>query len=364
MNILDDTYTLKPSEASPRVSEELARTLTQPGRPSDEARAVILPDLFIDCLVPLDGWRGFNDGADRLINQGGGNLITPHQRLQLGGNAANTAQTLAGLGVHTTLIASTTPVGEALFDQATDGLPATLHAIDTQRDPSTTVALELEDEGANVMLSNPGPLARFGPKDLDPKAWALIEDADIVAITNWSQTLEHGTELLAEVLPRAKRAGATTFLDTGDPAHRGDDVHDLLQEPSLQDHLDVWGMNEHEARIFGAALTQGHPDDIDEHEAARALDEHVRARIDVHTATEAFSMNENEHDHAETFPIDPLHLTGAGDAWNAGALLGALLGLDGAQRLSLANAVAALTIAYPDQAPPTAKALARFLQGP
>ncbi len=341
--------------------DDLARTLESPNNIPNDAHAVILPDLFIDCLVPLKNRSTFEDGMDRLIHQGGGNLITSQQRLNLGGNAANTAQALAGLGVPTTLIAATNPIGEALFTQATQELPATIHTINTKT-ASTTVALELASEEANVMLSNPGPLARIGPKDLDEDAWDLIATANLLAITNWSQTLHHGTDLLQEVLPYAKQAGTFTFLDTGDPAHRGDHAHELLNEPSVQNDLDAWGMNEHEARTFAAALSNENPDAIDEHDAARTLDDHVQARIDVHTASEAFSMNANEHVRSPTFTITPRHLTGAGDAWNAGNLLGTLLNLEPPARLTLANAVAALTIARPEQSPPSMEDIAHFLQ--
>lgn len=344
------------------MPRDLAKTLTSHDLALNEAHAVVLPDLFIDCLVPLEDRAGFAKGMDRIVRQGGGNLITPNQRLHLGGNAANTAKTLAALGVPTTLIAATNPTGETLFEQATDGLPITLHTLHTTQDPSTTVALELDTEDANVMLSNPGPLASLGPGDLDETAWDLIENADVAAITNWSQTIAYGTELLAHVLPRAKRAGAATFLDTGDPSHRGADVHDLLHEPSLQRHLDAWAMNDHEARTFASALTGEPREGLDEHDAARALDEHVHARIDVHTATEAFSRNEGDNARAETFPIIPAHLTGAGDAWNAGTILGMLLDLPAPERLTLANAAAAFTITRPRHAPPSLADIAGFLE--
>lgn len=340
---------------------ELADTLEARGDALGQTRAVVLPDLYVDHLVPLEDRARLADGVDRLIAQGGGNVITGAQQLKLGGNAANTAQALAGLGVPTILIAPTDRIGQALFEDATDGLPAGTDALLPAERPSCTVAIELEAEDANVMLSHPGPLATFGPSDLDEHAWGCIEQADVLAVTNWAQTLDHGTDLLDRVLPRAQAAGAFTFLDTGDPAHRGSDVQALLSVPGPLDALEAWGMNEHEARWFAGRLTNRDPHAIELEEAARALDQRVPARIDVHTAEVAFSVADGQLTEAGTFPVVPRYLTGAGDTWNAGNLAAGLLDLEGAQRLALANAVAALTISQPDQAPIGLDRAARFL---
>lgn len=346
------------------MPSELAAKLNARRDALGQTRAVVLPDLYVDHLVPIEGRQRLRDGMDRLIRQGGGNMITQRHRIQLGGNAANTACALAGLGVPTTLIAPTNRLGLTLYQDATANLPAPTDAILPAQDASSTVALELDTERANVMISSPGPLATFGPANLTENAWARIEAADALAVTNWAQTLQHGTKLLNETLPRARDAGAFTFLDTGDPAHRGQDAHALLTRPGPLDALDAWGLNEHEARWFASRITDQSPDTIQVNDAARILDEHVPARIDVHTSKVAFSTMNEQTTEAKTFPITPQRLTGAGDAWNAGNLAATLLDLDAADRLRFANAVAALTISRPDHAPVTLEDVTRFLSEP
>lgn len=345
------------------VPTELADALRDGRSELHDAHAVLLPDLFLDLLIPLPGRDALDQDLDRLIDQGGGNLLTPHQRIHLGGNAANTAHALASLGVPSTLIAPTNHLGRALFQQAMDGLPATQDALVPTQEAACTVALELDADEANVMLSNPGPLRDFGPADLDEEAWALIDDADILAITNWSQTLEHGTQLLDTVAARAKRNGAFTFLDTGDPAHRGQDIQALLTDPTPLEHVSAWGMNEHEARFFAKTLQGSKPPEALT-DVAALLDEHVPPRIDVHTETQAFSLHEGDRQATEAFNVAPQHRTGAGDAWNAGNLAGDLLGLEARPRMTLANAVAALTITNPANEPVKLDDVATFLATP
>lgn len=343
------------------MTPELVETLDAERDRLLGASAVVLPDLYVDHLVPLDDREQLEQGLDQLIAQGGGNLVTPGHRLMLGGNAANTARALAGLGVPTTLVAQTDAVGHTLFEEATAGLPLSADGLMRAGRSSSTVALELADEGANVMLSDPGPLADLAPDDLDEAAWSSIEAADVVAVTNWAQMLEHGTDLVAEVVSRAGQAGVFTFLDTADPAHRGDAVHDLLGSKTLQRDLSAWGMNEHEACWFAGALLDREPTSLDVEAAVRALGEHVAGRIEVHTAKEAISLVDGQLVRAATFPATPTHRTGAGDAWNAGRLAGELLDLPDAQRLRLANAVAALTITGQRPGPPSLEDVRAFL---
>lgn len=344
------------------MSSKLPQALLAGRETLAQARATILPDLFVDHLVPLADQAEMRAGIDRLIKQGGGNMVTGRQRIELGGNAANTAVALASLGVPTTLITPTDALGLHLFEAATDGLPVSAQRLGTAGSPSTTVALEVADPGVNVMLSDPGPLASLGPGDLGPPAWRSIEEADIVVVTNWAQSLEHGTELLQAVAKRAHDAGASTYLDTGDPAHRPEDGRDLLTHLRDSPHLSAWGLNEHETRWFAGRLLDQPSGMLQVETAARALADHTGCRIDVHTDGQALTVDGDGLARCPTFDIQPTQRTGAGDAWNAGNLSAGLLGLGPEARLTLANAVAAMTITGPSPGPPSLEAVAGFLE--
>lgn len=336
-----------------------------------ELRMVVLPDFFLDHFIALDTFAPFQRQATGIHDRGGGNLLTGPQSFRVGGNAANTAYALGRLGLPTTLITQTDRFGASVLDDAFKGLPVDTSCIQIGARTSATAALEFKD--ANVMLSDPGPLARFGPDDLEaiPRAWPAIERADAVALTNWSQTLDHGTHLLETVMMRAQRAGAFTFLDTGDPTHRGAAARELLDGGRPLEHVSAWGMNENELRFFAAlAKNEGqrettdrpHDDPQAELEAAAlALRSAYPGRLDVHTGTSVFSLGHNGPVGCGTFLVEPLRLTGSGDAWNAGNLLGEMLGEVTEERLCLANAVAALTITAADGLPPTLDQLIDFL---
>lgn len=345
--------------------------------PLAKAQVVVLPDFFLDHFVTLDSFDAFQEGTERIHGRGGGNLLTGAQSFRVGGNAANTVYALGRLGVPTTLVTRTDRFGALVLRDAFEGLPLDTSCIQVVERSSATVALELKD--ANVMLSDPGPLAAFGPADLEsiPGAWSKIDQADAVVLTNWSQTLEHGTHLLEGVTARARENGAFTFLDTGDPTHRKD-AADLLRPGGPLKEVAAWGMNENELRFF-ARLAEGDAGDDPTHtptpsedaapmtgaaiiEAARTLRRVYTGRLDVHTGHAVFTFEGDEPVGCGTYIVDPLRLTGSGDAWNAGNLLGELLGVAPLERLCLANAVAALTITAPDGAPPTLDGLVDFLR--
>lgn len=335
------------------MDPEFADALKNAGDRLHRSRAVLLPDLFVDHLVPVPRMQTFQSGLDRVLAQGGGNVILPDHHLKVGGNAANTALALAHLGVPTTLITQTDRVGSALWETASQGLPTTDQGIQDVTHPSTTVALELQEESANLMLSDPGPLTDLHPDDLPKESWQWIEVADLVAVTNWAQTRNHGTLLLQETLRHARNGKTFSFLDTGDPAHRGEDAQQLLLDDQVLHGLGAWGMNENEVRFFASYLLDEDPHRLGFEDAAMALGRHIGTRLDVHTHGYAFSIHDSKIVKVPSIDVTPKHRTGAGDAWNAGNLAGTLLGLDDARRLLLAHAVAAITIGGATGGPPT-----------
>lgn len=331
-------------------------------------RVVALPDLFLDHVVPVGDGEAFLAEAAEVRRRGGGNIRTVAQELRPGGNAANTALGLARLGVPTTLVAATDGPARLLLERAAEDAPLDLDSVAATDRPARTVALEstggargTDGTGANVMLSDAGYVAGFGPEDVPDAAWEAIASADAVLVANWSQTRSHGTRLL-EAVVEAAPPGAV-YMDTGDMSRRGDALRGLLSSPALPS-LGTWAMNENEARTLVRALgmdTSGKSDGKADARMApwgTALAARLGIRIDLHTGAWAGSFRADEAVEARGFEIKAKRLTGAGDAWNAGNITASLLGLDHRARLRIAHGVAALSLRSP--APPRLDDLRRW----
>lgn len=283
-------------------------------------RVVALPDLFLDLLVPMPAWENARNELDAIAARGGGNLPVGAPELRLGGNAMNLAGAMQQLGAPTSLIAETDDMGRALLAKRHPRLDATCVRIGQG---ATTVALECP--GANVMLSHSGPVVDASLDTSDPEVMHRLRNADAVAVVNWSATRQ-GSQLLVDV--RRAAPDAWLYFDTGDLSRRRDEIPQLL-DAVRQARVDVWAMNEQEARFVGA---HGMP-------VGQKLAQRLGTRLDVHTRDEATSYG----DDITTVPAHATNgskATGAGDHWNAGNLAGDLLDLADADRLQLAHDVA------------------------
>jgi sugar/nucleoside kinase (ribokinase family) len=249
--------------------------------------------------------------------------------------------------------------GRGLLEAVLGPLGVDLGGVKPSDRSAGTVALEFAD-GANVMLSDAGPLASFGPKDLTDEDWAWVDEADAVLIGNWSQTFAHGTELVEAVLARTSHGSAFTMLDTSDPTHRPEkDARRLVEDPSPLGGLSCWALNEVEAAHFARLATGQQASDLVE--AGRAVADAFGGRVDVHSGRHAVTIDQGRVTRVDVDPIQPKRRTGAGDAWNAGSLLGTLLGLGHADRLRVANAVAGCLLTSHDHVPPDLRTLSAWL---
>jgi sugar/nucleoside kinase (ribokinase family) len=97
-------------------------------------------------------------------------------------------------------------------------------------------------------------------------------------------------------------------------------------------------------------------------ESARILASHLSARIDLHTTSFSATFTKKDEIIVSAFKVPALRATGAGDAWNAGNIIGDACGLSDGGRLALANAVAAYYISSPDGTHPTRKQLIKFCE--
>ena len=344
------------------------RALAERLRGLDASRfhVVTLPDFFLDHFVRLPAWSQVEPAWRGVHERGGGNVPTPGQHFQPGGNAANTALALARLGARVHLVTRTSAFGKAYLEQTMGRMGVDLRYVRGDGHLAVTTALEFqeEDRPANVMLSDPGSVAQYGPEEFDANDWTLLEAADLVLVANWSQN-RRGTALVEAVCRAAAAAGTMTMLDTGDPSVRGPDagagLRDLRETVLPLGTLDVYALNENELRQLTGRALAGPPE-----ERAAALELHRRRGdrvLDLHTARFAATYGPWGEAVAPTFRVEPLRVTGAGDSWNAGNVLGHLAGLDPVERLALANAVAGLYVSGKEGLAPTLSEVIAFLDG-
>ena len=309
-------------------------------------KVVVMPHFCVDNFVHYEQpFESFIKDVKNIVLQGGGN-IPLKQNLHRGGKAANCASALASLDVHTYLIAKTNSLGYKLLEHFFGGKCVDLSHVSKDGELAFTTALELK--GVNIMLSYPGSLSKFGPECISEKDEELIKEADVVCISDWGMN-DKGTELAKHVFSIAKEGKALTFFDLGDPSPKKEKeqveinrVKTILEEGLV----DILSVNEDEIKRYGGV------------DFLRTV-----TRIDLHTEQYVKTYyKDKETEKIPTFNVEPIRLTGAGDAWNSGDILAELLHLPDAQRLMLANAVAAYYISHPAGAHASREKLAEFLQ--
>jgi sugar/nucleoside kinase (ribokinase family) len=142
-----------------------------------------------------------------------------------------------------------------------------------------------------------------------------------------------------------------------------------MQKVLKSRRVDILSVNENEAISYAALLNS----EISEQrgklrfdelsmEAARILAKHLQARIDLHTTSFSATFTTKSEAVVPAFKIKTLRATGAGDAWNAGNILGDGNELSDECRLALANAVAACYLADPEGTHPTRQKLVKFVE--
>jgi len=336
-------------------------------------RVVVMPDFFIDRLVTYDGdVTKFFEAVAEVTGRKGGAIHGVRQTELRGGNAANTAAALAALGAKAYPIISTSPLGLHLLKFYLEPFGVDLSHVKTGGKESLTTALELlcEGERVNVMMGDLGSLPNFGSKDLCEEDFKLLRVADYACVFNWASARCWGTELASSVFRFVKDKGrGKTYYDTGDPSPNFKEIPKLVKNVLLREIVDIFSVNENEAFLYASQLNPQvknlrkrlkHQDLAKE--CAKILARHLSARIDLHTTSFAGSFTPDEEVTVPAFRVSVLRSTGAGDAWNAGNILGDALGLSHTCRLTLANAVAAYYISSPSAEHPTLSKLVMFCE--
>jgi sugar/nucleoside kinase (ribokinase family) len=334
---------------------------------------VVMPDFFLDRLINLNcDAPHFSSMVADVANRKGGSIDGIAQTDIRGGNAINTASALAALGVKATPIACTNKLGLQQINFHLKRYRGDTSHIKISEKASLTTALELKTENgkANVMLRDLGALADFGSSNLTDDDYKLIENADYVCLFNWAGTKKFGTELAQTVFHRAKVKGkGKTYYDTADPTPNRDKIPELMKKVLKTRQVDILSVNENESICY-AAMLNGEISENREKlrfdelamEAARVLAKHLSARIDLHTTSFSATFTKKSEVVVPAFKVKTLRATGAGDAWNAGNILGDGNALLDECRLALANAVSACYLSDPEGMHPTRQKLVKFIE--
>jgi len=336
-----------------------------------EVNVVVMPDFFLDRLISLN-WdvKEFSDTLGNIVKRKGGSTDGIEQTELRGGNAINTASALAALDVKVTPIVCTSKLGLQLIKFYLKPFGVNLSHIKIFEKPSITTAMEFKTENGkvNIMLRDVGALADFGPHHLDEQDFRVIEKADYVCVFNWAGTRRFGTALAKTVFRHVKTRGEDkTYYDTADPTPNKTEIPGLVTNVLQSTYVDILSVNENEAVCYASQLS----DEVKElrkrlqfdelaMESARILASRLSARVDLHTTRFSATFRKKGETVVPSFKVPVLRATGAGDAWNAGNILGDIYGLSDGCRLALANAVAAYYISNPRGMHPTRKHLIKF----
>ncbi|MBT0158485.1 carbohydrate kinase family protein [Candidatus Bathyarchaeota archaeon A05DMB-2] len=339
----------------------------------ERLEVVVLPDFFLDRIVSLDcDVSRFYSMIGEVAYRKGGSIDGISQKDLRGGNAVNTASALAALDAKVTPIVCADKLGLQQMEFHLGRYGVDFSHVKIVEKASVTTALELKTTSGkvNVMLRDMGSLAEFGPSSLTDSDYAVIENADYVCVFNWAGTKKFGTELAEDVFRRAKTKGrGKTYCDTADPTPNSAGIPELMEKVLKSEHLDALSLNENEAVTYAALLSseireqRGQlPLEELSDKSARVLAQRLSARIDLHTTSFSATFDGKHEVKVPAFKVEALRATGAGDAWNAGNILGDAGGLSHECRLALANAVSACYLSDPSGVHPTRQELARFIE--
>lgn len=316
----------------------------------------VMPDFFIDRIIRLESKEKLFDALAEKAKRGGGSVRGVPTADVKGGNAVNVAYCLAKLGVRVTLFTVADEIGAGIIRQAFSqfGDRVTLRISAGKCGLTTAFEFPHEDTRVNVMMSDIGDNASFGPERIDSEAdRALLKNADGVMVVNWASN-QKGTELAEHAFRNSP--SAFHFIDPADVETRKKDFCNSLER--LAGMTDCLSMNENECNSLADVLGLGHvlgsaygADEV--RLAAKKLAEKIGISTDLHTKAGAAWSNGRESVFVHTIRVNAKNLTGAGDSWDAADIVGHLAGLDPQERLLFANCCASLYVRDTQGEPPT-----------
>ncbi len=330
---------------------------------------VILPDFFVDHFVIYENFDDFIDNLKQLAKQGGGNLLGNEQFIRRGGNAVNTASALLSLGLNPKLIVTTDVYGESLL-KALAKPELDLGHVHTDGRLSSTVSIETKfsNRKVNLMISDSGSAAGFSFSDLNQTDIEVLSNCAIVVLVNLNHNRK-GAELAHDLFQMIKESSkAMTFMDMGDPSGNPSIVPKLVDGVIKTGLVDIIGMNENEvgwiAQVLTNDLTRWRNISMKPKlwlEGAKLIAIETGVRVDLHTPHYSATISGDEIIATPSFIVESHVVCGAGDAWNAGDIYGTLLGLPPRDRMTLANAIAALYVSSESATHPQIPDIVEFL---
>jgi len=303
-------------------------------------KVCVLPDLFLDRIISVPSLSGLFEKAKAKAASGGGSLRGYMQKELRGGNATNLAYGLASLSVNTSLYC----IGDAFARAATANAPRNLQVRVIPGQPGLTTALEFPFKArrVNVMISDVGGVADFDGRKLKHNDLQTLKESDCVAFANWSAN-KSGNFLARKVFAINGRKDRLNFLDPSDLAGAEGRIKPL-KEIIDEGLIDVISVNENETRLLAKSfstnmLPRGYtPRDV--LRTSTNLQNALLVTLDVHTPIGSASTTSEGQAWSPAFRPVAGFVTGAGDVWDAGDILGHLLHVKLEDRLRLANASA------------------------
>jgi len=250
-----------------------------------------------------------------------------------GGCAANTGVGLAKLGYRVALIGKvgTDSFGDAIVrDMREKGLDPRGVARSPTVPTSKTVILTVTGEDRRFLTAF-GTNADLGLDDVD---LSLVDQARLLYVGGYLLLPRFSQEDLLVLLKRAKAAGVMTVVDVAVPTAGGSSYaleHTLAE---ALPYVDAFLPNDDEAAVITGCE--------DPEEQARILVE-AGCHTVVITMGENGALLRNERGtiHAPRYRVDVVDPSGAGDAFDAGYIVGMLSGWDDERTLRFASALGA-----------------------
>jgi ribokinase len=317
---------------------------------------VVMPDFFVDRIIRLESKENLFDMLTEKAKVGGGSVRGIPTTDIKGGNAVNVAYCLAKLGAKVSLFTIADELGTTMIRQAFSqfGDKVSLRIANGRNGLTTSFEFPYDDTHVNVMVSDIGDNANFGSERISSEAdKTILKNADGVMVVNWASNLR-GTDLAEFSFKNSP--SAFHFLATADIETRKHDFRDSLVK--LAGLIDCLSINENECNSLADALGFGRllGPSYGANEVkvvAKRIAERVGISIDLHTKIGSAWSNGKETAFAHTIKVEAKRLTGAGDTWDAAAIIGYLVGLHPQERLLFANCCASLYVRDPNGEPPS-----------